>query len=651
MRTSTPQNSTGSPRAKMRRYALAGAALLVIGLLAYEGYGAWQTVARVRDGRASLDAGQAVLEGKRLDATPDDLALARASFERARERFASAGNRLRGDPLVTAARRLPLIGGQADAAVEMAAIGESAGAIGIDGVDAASEVDRIRSQDGTLLEKTMLVFGAADPHMANIEASLTSVDARRGRIGDTALLPPMRSAIDELDGQRQELADFLDEYRRARAFAPDFLGFEGPRTYLIMAQNEAELLPGGGLVSVVGTMRLNQGRIEELEFRDAVQFGEEWMDRTNVYIEPPRPLKQYLLKDTSWNLLVSNWSPDFSTSAATAQQFFRWGGGPQVDGVIGINVRTLEALLEVTGPVYLEDFDVTVDAQNAFDLTEAHTRVAFEPQGDRKQEFIAVLADQVLDRVLNPAPGSWSALLDTVRGLGDERDMQLYSYNPRLQSLIREFGWDGELVQPEDSDYLMLVDASVHSTKLNAVLDEDVDVEVRLDGDGNATTTVTVDYFNDLATWEQGRDPALVDKLMLGGLYGGYLRLFVPPASTISSVKYEEAEVGLQEVSRENGLRVFGRYFSLPRDEKQRLVFTYQTPAIASVDADGMRYALRIDKQSGTSIDAFNVRVIAPDGMTLTGATIDGQPAREETAAGYAIDLSRDRTLSVSFDN
>jgi len=620
--------------------------------VAYEGYRAWQTVSEVNDARAFLDAGQDVLEGQRLDATPDDLELARANFERAQQRFAVAGERMRGDVALAVTRRLPLLGGQADAAVDMAEIGESAAAIGIAGVEVATEVERIRAEDdSTLLEKSMVVFDAADPHMARIEASLEAVDEKRERIGDRALLPPMNAALDELDERRQKLADFLDEYRRARAFAPDFLGFEGPRTYLIMAHNEAELLPGGGLVSVVGVLRLNEGRIEELEFRDAVQFGQEWMDRTDAYIEPPRPLKQYLLKDTSWNLLVSNWSPDFSTSAATAQQFFEWGGGPKVDGVIGINVHTLEELLAVTGPVRLDDFDVTVDTHNAFDLTEAHTRIAFEPQGDRKKEFIAVLADEVLDRVLHPAPGSWSDLLDTVRDLGDERDLQLYSYNPAMQSLIREFGWDGELAHTKGRDHLMLVDASVHSTKLNAVLDQDVDVEVRLDADGNATTTVTVDYFNDLASWERGRDPALVEKLMLGGLYGGYLRLYVAPGSTITSVKYHEAEVGLQEVSRENGLRVFGRYFSLPRDKEERLAFTYETPNAATVGDGGMRYTLEIAKQSGTGIDEFNVRVLPPDGMRLIGAAIDGEPARAQTTSGFAIDLSQDRVLTAAFEN
>ena len=104
-------------------------------------------------------------------------------------------------------------------------------------------------------------------------------------------------------------------------------------------------------------------------------------------------------------------------------------------------------------------------------------------------------------------------------------------------------------------------------------------------------------------------------------------------------------------VPTESGLRVFGRYFSLPRDEKERLVFTYETPNIATVNHDGVRYTLRIAKQSGTAIDEFNLRVMPPDGFAVTEATIDGEPARTQTASGYAIDPSRDRVLSLAFDD
>ena len=99
---------------------------------------------------------------------------------------------------------------------------------------------------------------------------------------------------------------------------------------------------------------------------------------------------------------------------------------------------------------------------------------------------------------------------------------------------------------------------------------------------------------------------------MLGGMYGGYLRLLTPPGSRIVSVKDASGEVGVEEVERENGLSVFGRFFALPRDTKQRLQFTYITPAVAQQDGDGWRYSLALRRQPGWEQSRVTVHVTPP---------------------------------------
>lgn len=623
-------------------FAFAAIAVLVAG---FQSYRAWKIVSDVKDGRAFLRTGQARIETRRLDSTPDDLNFARTQFAAAGQRFASARSRIEDDPLLSIARHLPIASGQIDSAIALARIGESGAAIGSDGVDAAQAFNEVRAQpDGTLPEKTVRVFDNVDPHVASIKTRLADVDQMRAGIGDRSLIGPMRSAIRELDSRQRRLQDFLDTYTRARDFSPDFLGFSAPKTYLILAQNQAELMPAGGLVSVVGTVQLDHGHINDMQFQDAVQFGYDWMDRTHDYVEPPAPLKQYLLKDTSWNLAVSNWSPDFPTSARSARRFWELGGGQHVDGVIAIDVIALERLLAVTGPVDLPEFDVTVNADNAFDLTEQYTRAPYEPNADRKA-FAGVLADHVLRKVLKPEPGQWSGLVDVLQQLGDEKDMQIYVSDARQQDLVSQFGWDGA-IKYTSGDYLALVDASVNSTKLNAVINHTADIEVQLGSDGAATTTVTLDYDNDLATWERGRDPELVTKLMLLGLYGGYTRILTPPGSKIISVSDGTNEIGLEEASSALGVTAFGRFFAMPRDTKQRLVFKYTTPPVVQKDGSGWTYRLSLRRQPGWEQSAMTVRVIPPGGMRTTETRID----RDVVASGgeTKIDLSRDRVLTLS---
>jgi hypothetical protein len=637
--------------ARLRRWPLGRVALLLLAALlaagAFEGYRASKIIRDVNDGRAYLRAGQSLLEQKRLDAKPEDLAAARADFAGAGIKFAAATSRIHDDPVISVLRHLPLAGGQVDAAVSLADIGEAGASIGSDGVDAVDAFNGVREHgEGTLPEKTVAVIDAVDPHVLKIEAQLQDVDALRAGIGDRSLIGPMRRGINELDARRQRLRDFLDTYNRARLFAPEFMGFNGPRTYLVLAQNQAELLPTGGLVSVVGTVHMDHGHVEDMQFEDAVKFGEDWMARANPHIAAPRPLQQYLLKDTSWNLAVSTWSPDFPTSAKTARSFFLMGGGQQVDGVIGMNVATLQRLLAITGPVDVPEFGVTVDADNAWDLIEANTRAPYEQHTDRKA-FAGILADGVLQRVLHPQPGQWSPLIDLVQKLGDQKDLLLYTSNDRQEELIHQFGWDGA-VSYSGGDYLQVIDASVNSTKLNAVIRHSAQVTVKLDGDGAASTTVALDYDNDLAGWSAGRDPVLVETLMLKGQYGGYVRLLTPPGSKITSVKDDTGEIGVEEVSNENGLVSFGRFFALPRDTKKHLVFTYSTPPEVVKQGNTWTYTLHLRRQPGWELP-ISVRVDPPPDMHRSGVLLDGTPFASPSV-DMKIDLSRDRLLTVTFE-
>jgi len=631
---------------RRRIFTLAIVVLLALGVV--EGYRAWRVVQHVNDGRAQLRAGQDRMETARLDASEGDLGEARGDFRSARAEFKAASDVLHRDPFVAVARRLPGLGRQVDAAASLAVIGVQGADIGEQGVDAIAAFNAVRADpSATLPELTPRLIQTIDPHIAAAETTLAAIDERRSDADTGSLLPPLRAAYDEVDARRERLREMLENYRLARDFAPEFLGFDGPRTYLVLAQNNAEMLPTGGLISVAGTLRLDHGRVEEMEFRDAVQMGDDWMAATGAYVAPPDALRQYLLKDTSWNLTSSNWSPDFPTSAESAARFFEMEGGPSVDGVIAVDVTTLERLLAVTGPVEIPEFDVTVSAENAFDLTEEHTRAPYEPAADRKA-FAALLADEVIGRVLHPEAGQWSPLVDTVQRLGDEKDLLLYAFDPTQQALIEQMGWDGSVADPAGGDYLMVVDASVNSTKLNAVVKHSADIRVRLAEDGTAVTTVHLDYENPLSAWGAGRDPRLVEKLMLGGQYGGYVRLLAPNGSRIVSVHDGQEEIGLEEVGTEQGLAVFGRFFAVQADESQRLSFTYVTPPVADMDGGTWTYTLHLQRQPGWEFSSVMLNVEPPSGMEPTAATIDGEAA-PASGQGLVLDLSRDRAVTVSF--
>lgn len=600
------------------------------------------------EAKEQLLAAQESLQGKRLDASAADLEQAEARFRAAGEGFRDSRDALQSDPLVWALQRLPGIGRQLSVAEEVLEMGAEASGMGLKGVAVAEEYQTVKTEtESSITEKTMTLLDRVEPHMAELEKQLTAIVSSREQINDDRLLPPLSAALREVDEHRDELQELVDTYHQSAVLFPDFLGFRGPRTYLVLAQNNAELLPTGGLISVYGTLTLNEGRIQEMHFADAIAFGEEWQRQGLGYVEPPAPLKDYLLKDWSWNLGLSNWSPHFPTAARQALFFYEKSGGPPVDGVIGINVNTLQELLDVTGAVSVEEYGVTVDSANALDVTEELTRSPLEPGDDRKA-FVAFLAEEMLHRLMRLPSDSWTPLLDTVDDLRDRHDVLFYPLDPTLQAVANEMGLDGSVQQPS-GDYLMLVEASVNSTKLNIVIDEQVSINATLDEMGNARTEVQLHYENDLSDWEKGRDPELVRKLMLQGLYGGYLRILAPANSRLLSAGVDGVEAGLSELSAEEGKTVFGRFFSLPRDSKRDLSFRYVTPAVVDFSGDAAEYRLFIQKQPGAVAFPLKMSFTLPAGAKAVSLSLDGR-LLDKRHLEIETDLSQDREIVLRYE-
>ena len=72
---------------------------------------------------------------------------------------------------------------------------------------------------------------------------------------------------------------------------PELMGMDGPRTYLLLAQNEDELRATGGLISGIGLLRVEDGAIQSLEFIDSYDVDDL---RNKPYDAPPQPYEQFM---------------------------------------------------------------------------------------------------------------------------------------------------------------------------------------------------------------------------------------------------------------------------------------------------------------------------------------------------------------------
>lgn len=240
-------------------------------------------------------------------------------------------------------------------------------------------------------------------------------------------------------------------------------------------------------------------------------------------------------------------------------------------------------------------------------------------------------------------------MLTALHTLGEERNLLLYSRDEEVQEVISEQGWDGG-VMPTGGDYLMVVDSSLNSTKLNLVVQPNIQVDISLDDLGNARNTVTITYANEYTTWAQGVDPHLASLVVGAGtltVYGNYLRLLVPEGSTIQDVREQGTSVGPEAVWQEHGKTVLGRYFALTQDATKTLSFTYVVPSALDTSQDLFTYRLLVQKQPGTAAIPLKISVESPNWAKAVSLELDGTSV-ESSSLEVSTDLRVDRVLAVT---
>jgi hypothetical protein len=200
-------------------------------------------------------------------------------------------------------------------------------------------------------------------------------------------------------------------------------------------------------------MTVSFGRVAGLDLADTSTLD----DPSVTYPAPPEPLGRYLDVE-AWYLRDANWSPDFPTTAQTAETLYTLGNPRTFDGVLTLDQAALRMLLEATGPVTVPGVPGRVTASNVV----AQMRAARDPapgQGVsyewwlQRKEFIPKMAKAIFRQLIWTRPGS---LLQAAIRVLDERHVNLWLREAGAAEVLAAQGWDGA-VQPNGGDYVMLV--------------------------------------------------------------------------------------------------------------------------------------------------------------------------------------------------
>lgn len=189
--------------------------------------------------------------------------------------------------------------------------------------------------------------------------------ARLAAVPTDGAVAQLQDAKVTLTDAFDSVADPLDQAAPVVAALPGLLGADGPRTYVVMFQNNAELRSLGGTALSFVEVNVDGGAIS-LAQEVPAGFGQ-FPIRDVPVIPAPEGFNDVYRK--AFGLFIANATlrPSSITAAQIVQAEWKAKYGTDIDGVISMDGPALSALLAAVGPVTLSTGDV-VDSTNVTDL-------------------------------------------------------------------------------------------------------------------------------------------------------------------------------------------------------------------------------------------------------------------------------------------
>jgi hypothetical protein len=422
---------------------------------------------------------------------------------------------------------------------------------------------------------------------------------------------------------------------------PDWLGVNGPRTYLLLFLNNTELRPGGGFIGSYAVVRFENGHPHILKVE-----GTETIDGAadkKQLVKPPEWLEKYV--DVHyWFFRDSNISPDFSVSAAYALDLFQKENGIEaknIDAVVGVTTHVLEELMRRSGPITVRG--ITFTPENVIEKLEYEVEYGYSAHGldfaDRKQVLGELFHELVrhlgLDLLHNSQ--SYGVLFNK---LVQEKQIMAYAPRTELQKRFIDYGLSGTF-SPTSTDYVWWVDANLAALKTDHSMERRLRYEFapnpKKPGEFIATTTMT--YVNKgKFDWRTTR-------------YRTFARVYVPHGAqllkVVGALKWDRTtEPGIPTIYQELGGTAFGAFTSVEPGSTRSLSFVYTLPAQTVSAIKQGDYSLYIPKQLGTTRHGLTLSL--DFGTNITSA-LPAEDLVEWGNSRYVLDtdLGVDRYFSI----
>jgi len=468
MRTA-PRSRRRRSRRRLRVVVVTALAVLVV-LAAGAGVVGAVLFGQAQDARSHLLAARdaaADMAAAVRDRSPDRV---RADAESISSHVHAADDIIDG-PLWQAAAAVPLVGPNVDAVRTM-----TRAAVVIDEKALPSGLSLLTdlstgslSTDGAGID--LAPFRDAATELPQISDAVGQADDLLGGIDTSRVVPEVADAADSFTAMIHGIRPTLDDLQASLPTLLDMAGANGPRRYLVIFQNNAEIRATGGNPAAQTLVTIDDGKARIESQSNSSQFDEDGLTARDVTDVPAATRALY--ETDTWQFSQNfTRTPDFPFTAHLFDALWAKAGRQPFDGVISLDPVALARVLAVTGPVTLPGGgEITADNAVSLLLHDAYTR--FGSDAAASDAYFAQVVESVFAVLTH---GSWAPVPMIEALTHDVQDHRLLAWmrDASAQAAVVRAGMSGTFAA-DGSDVGVFLNDSSHS-KLEYFLSSSVSV-------------------------------------------------------------------------------------------------------------------------------------------------------------------------------
>ena len=442
-----------------------------------------------------------------------------------------------------------------------------------------------------------------DPLRAEVEALTSLVDDLESRRNGW-LVPPLWSEMDDLLSQLDALETSTRNAADMAAIAPQLMGRDEERTYLVALMNNTELRGAGGILSGVGSVTVNEGRVVLGEFSHYKELAD---DPPYRKVPAPEDFEEhfggYKADTTRWVTATS--SPDLPDVALVAGRLFELTAGQVADGVIFVDPRGLAAMMP---PAAKLDVPTTEKSLTPAELPEYVYRDAYSELGggvSRRRDSLIGLGHAAFGVIFDRGFGRPAVIRSAAEAFAGGH-ISMVAFAPEESELLERVGLSRDLADP-DYDGVLTTVQNVGGNKLDSYARRKVHHDCQIDGESVARCTTDVSIEN--------RTPRGLTRFeyqyLPYGLFKNVVEIYVPGTAELVSVAVDGEAVDFFE-QPEDGFNAIGLYLPIPRGQEAEVSVVYDLPPRD-------RYALEVVPQPLVTDALVSIDLEIPSSWIIEG--------------------------------